>query len=138
MESNEQIKVMHAILNENVAIAEHASLTGTLKKSRGILVGTYNRIYAALKAQNLVDETILTEASPEISMDEIGVFCRYLVRMLELRFPDLNLSRSREVSHAKARSITEISKMMEDLERGSPDGRESGTTENTPASGELS
>jgi hypothetical protein len=83
MAQEKEIKRIIRLLESTTKMAEHASLTGTLKEGQKVSVRQYNAILDRLREIEEIPGTLFPPLEEEASFDEVGVACKQLAAYLQ-------------------------------------------------------
>jgi hypothetical protein len=83
MAQEKEIKRIIRLLESTANMAEHASLTGTLKEGQKVSVRQYNAILDRLREIEEIPGTLFPPLEEEASFDEVGVACKQLAAYLQ-------------------------------------------------------
>jgi hypothetical protein len=83
MAQEKEIKRIIRLLESTTKMAEHASLTGTLKEGQKVSVRQYNAILELLKNIEEIPSELFPVLEENASFDEVGVACKQLAAYLQ-------------------------------------------------------
>lgn len=97
MAQEKEIKRMIRMLESTAKMAEHASITGTLKQGQKVSVRQYNAVLDRLRETEEIPDALFPLLEEDTSFDEVGVACKQLAAYLK-----------EEEEQAKARSWEQL------------------------------